>query len=177
MAGISLYFTSIMHRFWDNDVFLQTGNEIMVIPPLGGTVRSARWRILKGLLQVYIHALLTYFTYLQPLMSYSTFSFWLGFPYTVGEICRVFRQNDPQKVKFPKQRTFLRQTASFELSCVEIGSRVLAVRVAIRKIRRHVTPLLHHHVGAPPLIRSQSNLAGLVNRVTQSPLPNFKSNE
>ena len=28
-------FTSIMHRLRDNDVFLQTGNDVMVIPPLG----------------------------------------------------------------------------------------------------------------------------------------------
>ena len=33
-------FTSIMHCFRDNDVFLQTGNDVMVIPPLGGAVRS-----------------------------------------------------------------------------------------------------------------------------------------
>ena len=74
-------FTSIMHRFRDNDVFLQTENDVMVISPLGGAARSFRWRILKGWPQVYIHALLTYFAYLQPLKSYSTFSFWLGFPY------------------------------------------------------------------------------------------------
>ena len=35
-------FTSIMHRFRDNDVFLQTGNDVMVIPPLGGAARSFR---------------------------------------------------------------------------------------------------------------------------------------
>ena len=74
-------FTSILHRFRDNDVFLQTGDDVMVIPPLGGAVRSFRRRILKGWPQVYLHAQLTYFAYLQPLKSYSTFSFWLGFPY------------------------------------------------------------------------------------------------
>ena len=74
-------FTSSMHRYRDNDVFLQTGKDVMVIPPLGGAVRSFRRRILKGWPQVYIHALLTYFVYLLPLKSFSTFSFWLGFPY------------------------------------------------------------------------------------------------
>ena len=41
-------FASIMHRFRDNDVFLQTGNDVIVIPTLGGAVRSFRRRILKG---------------------------------------------------------------------------------------------------------------------------------
>ena len=29
-----------MHRFWDTDVFLQTGNDVMVISPLGGAIYS-----------------------------------------------------------------------------------------------------------------------------------------
>ena len=33
-------FISIMHRFCDNDVFLQTENDVMVLYPLGGAVRS-----------------------------------------------------------------------------------------------------------------------------------------
>ena len=33
-------FTSITLRFRDNDVFLQTGNDVMVLYPLGGAVRS-----------------------------------------------------------------------------------------------------------------------------------------
>ena len=76
----SIVTSPIMHRFRDN-VFLQIGNDVMVMPPLGGAVRSFRWQILKGWPQVYIHASLTYFADLQPLKSYSTFSFWLGFPY------------------------------------------------------------------------------------------------
>ena len=95
-------FSSIMHRFRDNDVFLQTGNDVMVIPPLGGAVRSFRWRILKGWPQVYIHALLTYFAYLQPLKSYSTFSFWLGFPYCQPDLWDFRGEMTPKKSKFRK---------------------------------------------------------------------------
>ena len=114
-------FTSIMHCFRDNDVFLQTVNDVMVIPPLGGTVRSFRWQILKGWPQVYLHALLTYFAYLQALQSCSTFSFGLDF-HPASQICGVFVENDPQRVKISKntclEGTSSRQTASFELVCV-----------------------------------------------------------
>ena len=63
------------------------------------------------------------------------FNFYFGWDFpTAGEICGVFGENDPQKVKISKntwlEGTSLRQTTSFELSCVEIGSRVWAVRVA-----------------------------------------------
>ena len=51
-------------------------------------------------------------------------------------------ENDPQKVKIQKntclEGTFLRQTASFELSCVEIGSRVWAVRVAKKEKNKKI---------------------------------------
>ena len=70
-----------MHRFRDNELVLQTGSDVMVISPLGGAVRSFRWRILKGWPQVSIHDLLTCFVYLQPHRSYLTFCIWLGFPY------------------------------------------------------------------------------------------------
>ena len=93
--------TSIMHCFRDNDVFLQTGNDVMVIPPLGGAARSFRWRILEGWPKVNIHALLTYFAYLQPPHSFSTFSFGWDFP-TASQICGVFRENDPNESKFRK---------------------------------------------------------------------------
>ena len=108
----------------------------MVISPLGGVVYSFYWRILKGWPQVCIHALLKSFAYLQPFSSYSTFSVWLGFPYCQRN-CGVFEENDPQKVKISKntclEGTSLRQTASFELSCVKIGSRVRPVHVAKNK--------------------------------------------
>ena len=33
-------FISIMHRFLDNDIFWQTGMDVMVLYPLGGAVRT-----------------------------------------------------------------------------------------------------------------------------------------
>ena len=77
------------------------------------------------------------------------FHFGWDFP-TAGEIYGVFGENDPQKVKIPKntciEGTSLRQTASFELSCVGIGSRVWAVRVARKEKtkknnKKHATPI------------------------------------
>ena len=50
-------FISITHRFRDNDVFLQTGNDVMVIPLLEGAVRSFRWRILKRVTPKFIFIL------------------------------------------------------------------------------------------------------------------------
>jgi len=47
---------------------------------------------------------------------------------TGSEILRFFGENDPQKVKISQNTclngTFLSQSASFELLCVKIGSRV-----------------------------------------------------
>ena len=127
-------FISIMHRFWDNDVFLLTGNDVMAISPLGGTVHEFWWWILKGWPQVHIHAPSAYFAYLQTLTSFSMFSFWLGFSYYRWNLWGFGGIWPNDLVKLPKNTCFegtsLRQTASFELSCVEIGSRVWAVRVA-----------------------------------------------
>jgi len=39
----------ILHRLRHNEVFLQTGNDVMVISPLGGAAWNFRWRFLKGL--------------------------------------------------------------------------------------------------------------------------------
>ena len=104
--GIPLVFycnsTSIMHRFRDNDVFFQTGNDVIVIYPLGGAVRSYWWRILKGWPKVYNHAPLTYFAYLQPLKSYSTFSFWLGFPYCRPNLWGFLGKWPPKSRHFEK---------------------------------------------------------------------------
>jgi len=61
--------------------------------------------------------------------------FWFAWDFpTGGEILGVLGENNPQKVKISKntclEGTSLRQSASFELSCVQIGSRVWAVRVS-----------------------------------------------
>ena len=64
------------------------------------------------------------------------FLFGWDFP-TGGESFGVLGQNDPQKIKISKntclEGTSLRQNAFFKLLCVEIGSRVWAVRVAKNK--------------------------------------------
>ena len=92
----------------------------MVIPPLGGTVRGFRWRILKGWPQVHIHALLTYFAYLQPLKSYSTFSFWLGFPYCQPNLWGFRGKWPPKSQNFEKHLLrghFLASNRVFWLLC------------------------------------------------------------
>ena len=95
-------FTSIMHRFRDIDVFMQTGNDVIVIPPLGGATRSFQRRILKDWPQVHGHAPLTFFVYLQPLKSYSTFSFWLGFPYCRSKMWGFWGNWPPRSSNFEK---------------------------------------------------------------------------
>ena len=56
---------------------------------------------------------------------------------TAGEILEVVEEIEFQEVEIPKntclEGTSLRQTASFELSCVEIALRVWAVRVARKR--------------------------------------------
>ena len=117
-----------MHRFRDKDAFLQTGNDVMVIPPLASAVRRFRWRILNGWPQVYIMLYWLILSIFNRLRVIRPFPFGWDFP-TAGQICGVFWENDPQKVNIPKN-TSLRQTASFEQLCVKIGSWVWAVRVA-----------------------------------------------
>ena len=126
-------FASTMHRFRENDVFWHTGNDVLAISPLGGAVRSFRWRILKGWLPVYIMLYWHFLPTFNPLRVVRPFHFGWDFP-TAGQICGVFGENDPQKVKISKntllEGTSLSQTASFKQLCVGIGSRVGAVRVA-----------------------------------------------
>ena len=127
-------FISIMQRFRKNDVFLLTGNYVMVIFQLGGAVHNFRWWILKRWHQVYLHALLTYFAYLQLLTSYPTFSFWLGFLYCRrnlwGFSWKMIPRSQNSKKNAFLEGTSLCQTAFFELSCMKISSRVWAVCVA-----------------------------------------------
>ena len=46
--------SSIIHRFRDNEDFLQTENDVINISPLWGTAYSAQYRILNGRHQLYI---------------------------------------------------------------------------------------------------------------------------
>jgi len=98
------------------------------------------------------------------------FHFGCDFPIS-GEICGVFGQNDPPKVQIWKKTcwegTFLRQTASLERSCVEIDTRVWAVRVArkdkTQKNKRHSNRIFHHHVEGPAETIS-TELGGVVDQ-------------
>ena len=174
-----------MHRFLDNDVHLQTGNDVMVIFSLGGVVHNFQWWILKEWPQVYNHALLTYFANIQPPTSYSTFSFWLGFRYCRRNL-RGFGEKWPQKVKVSKN-TWLESTSYVRKRLLSycawksvhgyglyawLGNKQKTKNITTR----HATRIFHHHVGAPTLIRSWQNLTVLLIRKTLSPLQNFISN-
>ena len=143
--------------------FLHNGTNVTVFSPLGGAVGSFPWQILKGWPRVYFHALLTYFAYLQPLKSYLTFSFWLGFLYCRPNLRGFLGKWPPKSQNFENtclEGTSSRQTTFFELLCVRIGSRVWAIRVARKEKtkknknnnKRHVILIFHHYVGALPLI-------------------------
>jgi hypothetical protein len=41
-------YTSIMHHFRENKVFLLAGNDVIAVSPLGGAVGDLCLRILKG---------------------------------------------------------------------------------------------------------------------------------
>ena len=100
---------------------MHTEGDVIVTSPLGGAEYSFQQRIQKGLIWFPIKKVI------RP------FHFGWDFP-TAGQKCEVFGENDPQGVQISKntclEGTSLRQAASFELSCVQIGSRVWAVRVA-----------------------------------------------
>ena len=163
-----------MHSFRDNEVFLQTGNDVMVISPLGGAVRSFRWRILKGWPQVSIHDLLTCFVYLQPHRSYLTFCIWLGFPYWRRNFGGFWGKWPPKSENIGKHLLrghFLTSNHVFwaivrENRFTGIGCTRVNEYKNKKTKKRHATCIFHHHVGAPPLVRSLPNLAGLAKRVT-----------
>jgi len=64
-------FLTGIHGFRDNEVLLPTGNDVIVIHPLGGVSHRFCWRNLKEQPQFHNHGSLTY--YLLPFLSYSTF--------------------------------------------------------------------------------------------------------
>jgi len=79
--------------------------------------------------------------------------------------------------------SFLHQTASFELLCAKIGSRVWAVallkniKTKNKKTKSHSTRICWPHVASRPLIVPKPNLAWLITSITLSLTPNFKSIE
>jgi len=58
-----------MRGFRDNEVLLPTGNDVIVISPLGGVLHRFCWRNLKERSRFYNHGSLTYFAYLLPFRS------------------------------------------------------------------------------------------------------------
>jgi len=71
-------FLSAMHGFQDKEVLLQAGFDVIVISPLRGVSHRFCWRNLKKPPQFQNGGSLTYFAYLFPFQSYSTFYFgWL----------------------------------------------------------------------------------------------------
>jgi len=70
-------FLSRMHGIRDNEVLLPTENDVIVISPLGGVSHRFFWRNLKERPRFHNHGSLTYFAYLLPFRSYSTYYFWL----------------------------------------------------------------------------------------------------
>jgi len=62
-------FLSAMHGFRDNEDWFPTGYDVIVISLPRGASHSCCWRIVKE----HIHGSLTYFAYLLPFRSYSTF--------------------------------------------------------------------------------------------------------
>jgi len=129
----------------------------MVINSLQGVVHNFQWSIVKGsqfIIMFYWH-ILHIFNRLRVIRL--THFVW-NFP-IAGEICGVFRENDPQMSKFRentygREGTSFRQTTPFQRSCVEIGSRVWIVRVQERQNKklnkRYATRIFHHHVGSAP---------------------------
>ena len=156
-------FVSIRHRFRDNDFFLQTGNDVIVISLLGAPYilfDDGFWKDdPKFLVMLYWH-ILPIFNRIQVIRP---FHFGWDFP-TAGEIYGVFGESDPQNVNILKNTclggTALRQTTSFELSCMDIDSLVWVGRVARNnktKKKKHTKardPYIPPPHGTAPLMRS-----------------------
>ena len=70
--------TYITYRLHYNQVLPLTGNDVIVLSPLGGTASNFPLRNWKGRPQPYIHVALTFCVYLEPFTSYSTSYNWLG---------------------------------------------------------------------------------------------------
>ena len=144
-----------MHRFRDNSIFLETGNDVKVISLLGAPYILFNGGFWKGdpkfIIMLHWHILPIFYRR----WVIRLFHFGWDFP-TAGEICEVFGENDPQSQNFEKlslRGHFLASNRVFELLCVEVGSRVWAVRVVrkekTKKIKgtrpRYFTTTWGHH--------------------------------
>jgi len=74
---IALYsiFSAVMHGFQDEEVLLRTVYDVIFSSSLGGVSHKLCWRNLKKRPLFHNHCSLTYFAYLLPFRSYSTFYF------------------------------------------------------------------------------------------------------
>jgi len=101
-------FSAVMHGFQYNEVLLQTGYDVIVSRPLGGGSHNFCWRNLKERSQFHNYGSLTYFAYLLPFWSYSTFYFgWLPIPTHFRNVFRINHSKiSQQHISYPK-RVFL----------------------------------------------------------------------
>jgi hypothetical protein len=72
---------SIAHRLRYNQALPLTGNDILVLSPLGGRGAAKDFSIRNWKVRPrhFIHGAFTFCVYLKPFTSYSTFYSWLGF--------------------------------------------------------------------------------------------------
>ena len=156
-----------MHRLRGNDVFLQTGNDVMVISPPGAPYiifDDGFWKGDPRFIFMLDWHIMPIFNRLRVIRLFQ--AGW-DFP-TAGEICEIFGENDHQKVKSPKNNclegTTLHQTAYLSyFAWKSVHGFELYEWLGIKKNKknkRYATPIFLHHVGAPPLIRSNQTQQG-----------------
>jgi len=125
-------FLSGMHGF--RGFYCTSGNDVMVIYPLGGISHRFCWRNMKERPWFHNHGSLTYVAYLLPFRSYSTFIMAGNCPFCT--ILGVFLGKTPPTfitthLSSPN-KCFL--TRLFELLFAKIGSRVWALLKNIKKL-------------------------------------------
>jgi len=122
-----------MYGFWDSEVLLQAGYDVIVISSLGAFHTSLVDKIWWAT-RFHDHGSFTYFAYLLPFRSYSKFYLWLAIAYS-DHFWGCFKRSPKfQNYTFliPK-RVFLTLDRVFELLCAKIGSRVWAVALLKNK--------------------------------------------
>ena len=112
------------------------------------------------------------------------FHFGWDFPILPAKICGVFGENDPKKSKFRKtiaHRALPHVKPRLLSYCAWESVHGFGLYAWQGKKKnnnkRLATRIVHYHVGAPPLIRFQPNLAGLLIRRTLSILLSLKLND
>ena len=151
-------------------------------------VHDFRWRILQEWRQVYIHAPLTKFAFLQLLQPFKvTQLYHLAVISLLLTNCVMFwGERPPRSQHFEKTRA-KRALASVKARLLSwcawksVHGHGLYAWLWIKQMKktneRTGPPKFDHYVGAPPLVWSQPSSSGLVNRGTLSLMPNLKSND